>query len=490
MDTNFSNTLKFPELLRTEALIGGSWLCANEGQAFQVLNPATGGVIATVPRMAGPETEQAVGAAFSALGPWRSLTAKERSGILRAWHDLVLANEQDLARLLTAEQGKPLSEALAEIRYAAAFIDWFSEEAKRVYGDLIPAHARDARILVSKEPVGVVAAITPWNFPSAMVTRKLAPALAAGCTVVLKPAEQTPLSALGLAYLADKAGLPKGVLNVVTGDAQAIGAVLTGDPRVRKLTFTGSTAVGKKLTAACANTMKKVSMELGGNAPVIIFDDADIELAVEEVIVAKFRNTGQTCVCANRILVQEAIYNEFSQKLTERVSQLRVGNGLAEETDQGPLIDSRAVEKVEQHIKDAVEKGARIACGGNRIAGPGTFFVPTVLADVPANAILNKEETFGPVAPLLKFKTEEEAIRISNATEYGLAAYAFTRDLRRYWRVSEQLEYGMVGINTGRISTEVAPFGGIKESGSGREGSKYGIDDYLVLKYVCVGDVR
>jgi succinate-semialdehyde dehydrogenase/glutarate-semialdehyde dehydrogenase len=482
--------LKRPHLVQSRALINGEWLVSGAGRTIDVRNPATGEIIASVPNLGAAEATQAVEAAYAAFQQWRARTGKERALLLKKWNALILANEEDLARLLTAEQGKPLSEALNEIRYAASFIEWFAEEAKRLYGDLIPGHVPDARIMVAKEPVGVVAAITPWNFPSAMVTRKLAPALAAGCTVVLKPSDLTPLSALALARLAGEAGIPKGVLNVVTGDAEPIGSVLTGHPLVRKLTFTGSTPVGKKLAAASMGTMKKLSMELGGNAPCIVFEDANIDLAVEEVIAAKFRNTGQTCDCANRILVHEAIHDDFVQRLTDRVAALRPGNGLLEETDQGPLINERAVAKVEQHVNDAVGKGARITTGGLRMQRPGHFFTPTVLVDVPMDALLNDEETFGPVAPVLRFSTEEQALRMANATTSGLAAYAFTTNLQRFWRVSEGLEYGIVGINTGRISTEVAPFGGVKESGTGREGSKYGIDDYVELKYICVGDVR
>ncbi|WP_374622585.1 NAD-dependent succinate-semialdehyde dehydrogenase [Pandoraea sp.] len=487
MNNSIASLLKRPDLVRTQAFINGEWTGAADGAKIDIENPATGEVIATVPSLGADAAERAVEAAHAAFARWRSLTAKERALRLKAWHMLVLQHEDDLATLLTAEQGKPVAEALNEIRYAASFIEWFAEEGKRVYGDTIPSHSQDTRFLVFREPVGVVAAITPWNFPSAMVTRKLAPALAAGCTVVLKPSDVTPLSALALVFLAQEAGIPKGVINVVTGGPAAIGSVLTGHALVRKLTFTGSTAVGKMLTAACAATMKKVSMELGGNAPFIVFDDADIDLAVSEAIAAKFRNTGQTCVCANRIFVQDAIYDEFVEKLTVRVSGLRLGNGLLGPTDQGPLIDQRAIEKVTSHVEDAVKRGARVTTGGSRATGPGNFFLPTVLAGVPPEALIHSEETFGPVAPITRFDGEQDVIRASNATAAGLAAYAFTRDLKRFWRVSSQLEYGMVGINTGRISTEVAPFGGIKESGVGREGSKYGIDDYTELKYVCIG---
>ncbi|AFK64315.1 succinate semialdehyde dehydrogenase [Advenella kashmirensis WT001] len=480
----------FAPYAKERLFINGKWVGSASDHVIEVINPATGTIIATIPKGSSKDAEAAVDAATKALPEWKSQTGKERARILRAWFDLILKHETDLARLLTAEQGKPLNEAVGEIRYAASFVEWFSEEAKRVYGDLIPAPTQDSRIMVSKEPIGVVAAITPWNFPAAMITRKLAPALAAGCTVVLKPSELTPLTAFALAALAEAAGFPNGAINVVAGDAQAIGGVFTADPRVRKLTFTGSTPVGKILTAACAATMKKVSMELGGNAPVIVFEDADLDLSVTEVIAAKFRNTGQTCVCANRIFVHSSIYNEFAEKLKNKISSFRLGDGLLHETDQGPLINQIAVEKIERHIQDAVGKGAKVAMGGNRIEGNGNFFAPTVLIDVPQDALLNSEETFGPVAPLIRFDSEQEVIQAANATPYGLAAYAFTNDLRRFWRVSEQLEAGIVGFNTGRISTEVAPFGGIKESGLGREGSKYGIDDYLELKYVCLGDVR
>ncbi|AVH45631.1 NAD-dependent succinate-semialdehyde dehydrogenase [Agrobacterium tumefaciens] len=480
----------FLPYIKNHLLIDGDWVQAIGGKMLDVINPATGGIIAEVPSAGAQEATQAVTAAYSALPAWRSLTGKGRSKLLRAWHDLILKHEKDLARLLTAEQGKPMQEALAEIRYAASFVEWFAEEGKRLYGDVIPATTQDTRIIVTKEPVGVVAAITPWNFPAAMVTRKLAPALAAGCTIVLKPSELTPLTALALAALAQEAGFPKGTINVLTGDARSIGCVLTGDERVRKLTFTGSTAVGKLLAAACAETMKKVSMELGGNAAVIVFDDADIDLAVEEVAAAKFRNTGQTCVCANRIFVHEAIYEQFAGKLSASVAEYRVGDGLTQDTDQGPLINQAAIEKVEAHIRDAIDRGASVVVGGSRIFGTGNFFLPTVLVDVPYDALFSEEETFGPVAPLIRFATEDDVISAANSTKAGLAAYAFTRDLRRFWRVSERLEAGMVGFNTGRISTEVAPFGGIKESGLGREGSRYGIEDYLELKYVCLGDVR
>jgi succinate-semialdehyde dehydrogenase/glutarate-semialdehyde dehydrogenase len=442
-----------------------------------------------VPAFDAAATEKAVAAAHAAFPAWAAKTAKERAVLLRRWHDLILLNAADLARLMTAEQGKPLAESKGEIAYAASFVEWFAEEAKRVYGDVIPGHQADKRILVLRQPVGVVAAITPWNFPAAMITRKVAPALAAGCTVVCKPATQTPFSALALAELAARAGLPPGVFNVVTGPAREIGGVLTGDSRVRKLSFTGSTEVGKLLMAQCAKTMKKVSLELGGNAPFIVFDDADLDAAVTGAIASKYRNTGQTCVCANRLLVQAGVYDAFAAKLVAAVQKLRVGDGLAGETEQGPLIDDAALRKVEEHVADATGKGARIATGGKRHALGGTFFEPTVLTGVTPAMMVAREETFGPVAPLFRFETEAEAIRMANDTEFGLAAYLYTRDLARSWRVSEALEYGIVGLNTGLISTEVAPFGGVKESGTGREGSKYGLLDYTEIKYVCIGGV-
>ncbi|MCB2103061.1 MAG: NAD-dependent succinate-semialdehyde dehydrogenase, partial [Rhodobacterales bacterium] len=418
---------------------------------------------------------------------WRALTGKDRSAVLRRWFNLVMENQQDLAELMTAEQGKPLTEALAEVVYGASFIEWFAEEAKRVYGDTIPAHQADKRIVVLKQPVGVVAAITPWNFPIAMITRKCAPALAVGCPVVIKPASQTPLSALALAELADRAGFPKGLVNVITGAAGAIGGEMTANPTVRKVTFTGSTEIGKVLMEQSAGTVKKVSLELGGNAPFIVFDDADLDAAVEGAIASKYRNTGQTCVCANRLLVQDGVYDAFAEKLARAVEALQVSDGMENGAQQGPLIDMSAVEKVEEHIGDALDKGARLVTGGKRHALGGTFFEPTILADVTTDMMVTREETFGPVAPLFRFMDEAEAIRMANDTEFGLAAYFYTRDLGRTWRVSEALEYGLVGVNAGVISTEVAPFGGVKESGIGREGSKYGIDDFLEMKYVCMG---
>ena len=481
--------LEDPALLRQECYVNGAWLDAPGGASVPVHNPATGSELGTVPAFDAASTEKAVAAAHAAFPAWAAKTAKERAILLRRWHDLILLNAADLARLMTAEQGKPLAESKGEIAYAASFVEWFAEEAKRVYGDVIPGHQADKRILVLRQPVGVVAAITPWNFPAAMITRKVAPALAAGCTVVCKPATQTPFSALALAELAARAGIPAGVLNVVTGPARVIGGVLTGDSRVRKLSFTGSTEIGKLLMAQCAKTMKKVSLELGGNAPFIVFEDADLDAAVAGAIASKYRNTGQTCVCANRLLVQDGVYEAFTARLVAAVGKLRVGDGLAGETEQGPLIDAAALKKVEEHIADATGKGAKVALGGKRHALGGTFFEPTVLTGVTPAMMVAREETFGPVAPLFRFGTEQEAIAMANDTEFGLAAYLYTRDLARSWRVSEALEYGIVGLNTGLISTEVAPFGGVKESGTGREGSRYGLLDYTEIKYVCIGGV-
>ena len=481
--------LKDTKLLREQCYIDGAWTAAESGATLPVRNPATGAQLGVIPNMGAVETRRAIQAAAAAQPAWAARTAKERANLLRRWFDLIIANQDDLAVLMTAEQGKPLAEAKGEIVYAASFIEWFAEEAKRLYGDVIPGHQTDKRIIVLRQPVGVVAAITPWNFPAAMITRKAGPALAAGCSFVCKPATQTPYSALALAELADRAGIPKGVLNVVTGKATEIGAEMTSNPLVRKLTFTGSTEIGKKLMAQCAGTMKKISMELGGNAPFIVFDDADLDAAVQGALASKYRNTGQTCVCANRLLVQAGVYDEFTQKLKAAVGKLRVGDGLAGDTEQGPLIDAKALAKVEEHIADAVSKGATIAAGGKRHALGGTFFEPTILSNVTPLMLVAREETFGPVAPLFKFRTESEAIGMANDTEFGLAAYLYTRDLARSWRVSEAIEYGIVGINTGIISTEVAPFGGVKESGNGREGSKYGILDYTEIKYVCVGGI-
>ena len=481
--------LKDSGLLRHECFIGGTWCTADDDKTIDVVNPATGVRITTVPRLGVTETRRAIAAAAAAFPDWARRTAKERATVLREWYRLLMAHQDDLATIMTAEQGKPLAEAKAEIAYAAGFIEWFGEEGKRLYGDVIPGHQRDKRLLALRQPIGVVGAITPWNFPAAMITRKAGPALAAGCTFVCKPASQTPLSALAMAELGSRAGIPAGVLNIVTGDARDIGGMLTSDPRVRKITFTGSTAVGKKLMAQCADTLKKVSLELGGNAPFIVFADADLDAAVQGAIASKFRNTGQTCVCANRLLVQTEVYDAFTERLVTAVKALRVGDGLAGATDQGPLIDAQALAKVKEHIADAVGRGARIACGGKPHALGGTFFEPTVLTGVTPAMMVAREETFGPVAPLFRFDTEADAVRMSNDTEFGLAAYFYTRDLARSWRVSEALEYGIVGLNTGLISTEVAPFGGMKESGIGREGSKYGILDYTEIKYVCVGGV-
>ena len=476
------------KLLRTQAYVDGHWVDAEGDKTHDVLNPATGQRIGTVPNMTAVETRRAIEAAHRAFPVWAALTARERSVILRRWFDLMMANQKDLAVIMTAEQGKPLAESRGEIGYAASYIEWFAEEGKRVYGDIIPGHQPGKRLMVLRQPVGVVAGITPWNFPAAMITRKAGPALASGCTFVCKPAIQTPFSALALAELAARAGIPPGVFNIVTGTgAGGIGAEMTSNPVVRKLTFTGSTEVGKKLMEQCSGSMKKLSLELGGNAPFIVFEDADLDAAVVGAIASKYRNTGQTCVCANRLLVQSSIYERFTRKLVAAVAKLRVGNGLEGPTEQGPLIDDKAVAKVEEHIADAVSKGARVASGGKRHALGGTFFEPTILTDVTPEMQIAREETFGPVAPLFRFETEADAIRMANDTEFGLASYFYTRDLARSWRVSEALEYGIVGLNTGLISTEVAPFGGIKESGTGREGSKYGILDYTELKYVCVG---
>jgi succinate-semialdehyde dehydrogenase / glutarate-semialdehyde dehydrogenase len=478
-----------PSLLKSQAFIGNAWSHADSGDTTEIRNPATGEVLGQVPNMGATETRRAIEAAHAALPAWSKKTAGERSRLMRAWFDLMLANQQDLAVIMTAEQGKPLAESKGEIAYAAAFIEWFAEEAKRVYGDVIPGHQADKRILVLRQPIGVVAAITPWNFPAAMITRKAGPAIAAGCPIVVKPAPQTPFSALAMAELALRAGIPPGVFNVITGDAIAIGGEFTGNDKVRKLSFTGSTAVGKLLMSQCAGTVKKVALELGGNAPFLVLDDADLDAAVAGALASKYRNTGQTCVCANRFIVQSKVYDAFAAKLTEAVKKLRVGDGLKGETDQGPLIDAKALAKVEKHVADAQAKGAKVTTGGKPHALGGTFYQPTVLTDVSKEMILSREETFGPVAPLFRVDTDEEAIRLANDTEFGLAAYLYTRDLARSWRVTEALEYGIVGLNTGLISTEVAPFGGVKESGIGREGSKYGILEFTELKYVCVGGI-
>jgi len=483
------NKLQNSDLLRQACYIDGAWCDADNQTTLKVVNPATGEVLGAVPAMGRAETCRAIEAANRALAGWRDKTAQERSELLRRWNDMLLENREDLALLMTAEQGKPLNEARGEISYAASFIEWFAEEGKRTYGDVIPTHQKDKRLIVMKQPVGVCAAITPWNFPAAMIARKAGPALAAGCTMVVKPASSTPYSALALAELSHRAGIPPGVFNVVTGPSDPIGVELTSHPLVRKLTFTGSTETGKKLLAACSDTLKKVTMELGGNAPFIVFDDADLDAAVEGAMASKFRNNGQTCVCTNRFLIQDGIYEEFTRKLVEAVGKMKVGNGFEEDTSLGPLINMDAVETVESHIDDALSKGANLVTGGKRHALGGTFFEPTVLTEVNLEMSLACEEIFGPVAPLFRFKTEKEAIELANATEYGLASYFYTRDLARGWRVGEALEYGIVGLNTGLISTAVAPFGGIKESGLGREGSKYGIDAYLEIKYLCIGEL-
>jgi succinate-semialdehyde dehydrogenase/glutarate-semialdehyde dehydrogenase len=477
-------------LLRQQAFVGGRWSDADSGKVLEVLNPADGTRIGTVPDMGREETRRAIEAARDALPAWRAKTARERGAILRRWYELVLAHQDDLARIMTLEQGRPLPDARNEVAYAATFIDWYAEEGKRVYGDVIPQPDRDARTIVLKEPVGVCAAITPWNMPSAMITRKVSPALAAGCTVVLKPAEQTPYSALALATLAERAGLPAGVMNIVTGQPQAIGAELTANDIVRKLSFTGSTEVGKLLMRQCADTVKKVSLELGGNSPFLVFDDADLDAAAKGAVSCKFRNSGQTCVCANRILVQEGVYQAFIARFTELVGALKVGDGFEEGVRQGPLIDQRAVAKIEAHVADAVGGGARLVHGGKRHRLGANFFEPTVLADVSPAMRISREETFGPVAALASFRTEEEAVRMANDTRYGLAAYVYTRDIGRMFRVSEALEVGVVGINKGVFATEVAPFGGTKHSGIGTEGSKYGIEEYLHLKRLTIGGVE
>ncbi|HXK53936.1 MAG TPA: NADP-dependent succinate-semialdehyde dehydrogenase [Hyphomicrobiales bacterium] len=476
-------------LLREKCFIAGAWVGADNGAVIEVTNPANGAVIGTVPDMGSGETARAISAADAALPAWRAKTAKERAAILRRWFDLMMANQEELARLMTLEQGKPLAEARGEIAYGASFVEWFAEEGKRLYGDTIPQHAAGKRIIVLKQPIGVVGAITPWNFPNAMITRKCGPALAAGCTVVVKPASMTPYSALALAVLAQQAGIPDGVFNVVTGSARQIGGELTSNPLVQKITFTGSTEIGKLLMEQCAGTVKKVSLELGGNAPFIVFDDADLDAAVEGALASKYRNTGQTCVCVNRFLVQDTVYDAFAAKLAAAVARLKVADGMEEGSTQGPLIDMGAVEKVEAHIADALAKGAKIVSGGKRHELGGTFFQPTILADVTSDMACAREETFGPLAPLFRFSSEEEAIQMANDTEFGLASYFYARDIGRIWRVAEALEYGIVGINEGIISTEVAPFGGIKESGIGREGSKYGIEDFVELKYLCLGGI-
>jgi len=480
--------LQDSKLFRQACYIDGAWVESGQG-SIEVDNPATGETIGTVPKLGRAETRTAIAAAAREFPAWRRKTAKERAAVMRRWFDLMMANQDDLARLMTTEQGKPLTESRGEVAYAASFLEWFGEEAKRIYGDTIPAPQNDKRIVVVKEPIGVVACITPWNFPLAMITRKAGPAIAAGCPVVLKPASQTPFSALALAELAERAGVPKGVFNVITGSASEIGAELTSNPTVRKVSFTGSTEIGKLLMAQAATTVKKLSLELGGNAPFIVFDDADLDAAVEGAIASKYRNTGQTCVCANRLLVQDAVYEAFAEKLAVAVKKLIPAPGTDARATQGPLIDDRAVEKVESHIADATSKGAKVLVGGKRHALGGRFFEPTILTEVTPQMAVAREETFGPVAPLFRFRDETDAIALANDTEFGLAAYFYGRDIGRIWRVAEALEYGIVGINTGLISTEVAPFGGVKESGIGREGSKYGLEEYLEIKYLCYGGV-
>ena len=479
--------LNDPTLFRQQAMINGRWRDASGKETLAVTNPANGQPLGNVPKLGAGETREAIDAAARALPAWRALTAKERSSILRRWFELMMEHQDDLARLMTLEQGKPLAEAKGEISYAASFIEWFAEEGKRIYGDTIPGHQADKRLLVIKQPIGVTAAITPWNFPSAMITRKAGPALAAGCTMVLKPASQTPFSALALAELANRAGIPEGVFNVVTGSASEVGGELTCNPLVRKLSFTGSTEIGRQLMEQCAKDIKKVSLELGGNAPFIVFDDADLDKAVEGALASKFRNAGQTCVCANRLYVQDSVYDRFAEKLQQAVSKLQIGDGLQPNVTIGPLIDEKAIAKVQEHIADALGKGARVVTGGKVHELGGNFFQPTILVDVPGDAKVAKEETFGPLAPLFRFKDEADVIAQANDTEFGLAAYFYARDLGRVFRVGEALEYGIIGINTGLISTEVAPFGGVKSSGLGREGSKYGIEDYLEIKYMCIG---
>jgi len=481
--------LKDPKLFRQQCYVNGEWVDADKRGTIPVNNPADNSILGSVPKMGAAETRRAIEAADRALPAWRAKTAKERAVVLRRLFDLMMANQEDLAQLMTAEQGKPLAEARGEIAYAASFIEWFAEEGKRTYGDTIPAHGTDKRIVVLKQPIGVCCAITPWNFPAAMITRKAGPALAAGCTMVLKPASQTPFSALALCELAERAGVPKGVLSCVTGSATEIGGEMTSNPIVRKLSFTGSTEIGKVLMAQCAGTVKKLSLELGGNAPFIVFDDADLEMAVKGAIASKYRNAGQTCVCANRILVQDGVYDAFAKKLAGAVGAMKVGYGTETGTVIGPLIDMKAVAKVEEHVSDAVAKGAKVVVGGKRHALGGSFYEPTVLTDVDTQMKVTREETFGPVAPLFRFSSDQQAVEMANDTVYGLAAYFYSRDIGRCWRVSEALEYGIVGVNEGIISTEIAPFGGVKESGIGREGSKYGIEEYLEVKYLCMGGI-
>jgi succinate-semialdehyde dehydrogenase / glutarate-semialdehyde dehydrogenase len=481
--------LKDPSLLRQQAYLNGQWCDADDGATLNVTNPATGELLGTIPKMGAAETARAIAGASAAFPAWRAKTCKERSAVLRKWNDLMLANADDLALIMTAEQGKPLAEAKGEIGYAASFIEWFAEEAKRVSGDTLQSPWADKRLVVTKEPIGVCAAITPWNFPAAMITRKVGPALAAGCPMIVKPAEATPYSALALAVLAERAGVPAGIFSVLTGSSRAIGGEMTSNPTVRKLSFTGSTEVGRVLMQQCAPTIKKLSLELGGNAPFIVFDDADLDAAVEGAMISKYRNAGQTCVCANRIYVQDGVYDAFAAKLVAAVAKLKVGDGREAGVTQGPMIDVKAVQKVEEHIADAVAKGGRLLAGGQRHALGHSFFEPTVIADVTPEMRVAKEETFGPLAPLFRFKTEAEVLAQANDTEFGLAAYFYSRDIGRVWRVAEGLESGMVGVNTGLISNEIAPFGGVKQSGLGREGSKYGMDDYLVIKYMCMGGI-
>ena len=481
--------LKDPTLLRHQAYVNGAWADADGGQTINVSNPATGEHIGTVPLMGAAETRRAIEAANAAWPAWRKKTAKERAAVLRRWHDLILENADDLALIMTTEQGKPLPEAKGEVQFGASFIEWFAEEGKRVAGDTLQSPWPDRRLVVTKEPIGVCAAITPWNFPAAMITRKVGPALAAGCPMVLKPAEATPFSALALAVLAERAGVPAGVFSIVTGAPKDIGGEMTSNPIVRKLTFTGSTQVGRLLAEQCAPTIKKLSLELGGNAPFIVFDDADLDAAVEGAIASKYRNAGQTCVCANRLYVQDSVYDAFAEKLVAAVAKLKVGNGIEAGVTQGPLIDAKAVAKVEEHVADALAKGGRLLAGGKRHALGNGFFEPTIIADVTNDMRVATEETFGPLAPLFRFKTDDEVIALANNTEFGLAAYFYSRDIGRIWRVAEGLETGMVGVNTGLISNEIAPFGGVKQSGLGREGSTYGIEDYLVIKYICMGGI-
>lgn len=479
--------LRDPSLLKNLCLIDGQWLAADDGSRIDVHNPATGESVGHVPRMGEAETQRAIAAAERAFALWKQQTAEARARLLHRWFELMMENQEDLALIMTSEQGKPLAESRGEIAYAASYVQWFAEEARRIYGSTVPAPWADKRIIVTKEPVGVCAAITPWNFPAAMITRKVAPALAAGCTIIVKPAQQTPLSALAMAELAQRAGIPEGVFSVITGSSRAIGGVLTASMAVRKLTFTGSTEVGRVLAEQCAPTLKKMSLELGGNAPFIVFDDADLDAAVEGAMASKYRNTGQTCVCANRLLVQDSVYDAFMARLKVAVQALKVGNGLEAGVGQGPLIDQAAVDKVEELVADAVKNGAEVVLGGKRHALGGTFYEPTILAHATDRMRIAREEVFGPVAPVFRFKTEEEAIRMANDTEYGLAAYFYARDVGRVWRVGEALEYGMVGINSGIISTAVAPFGGVKQSGMGREGGAAGIEEYLSTKYLCMG---